>query len=984
MTDTHTTHITIMLWGVTAILTGVVVGAWASEGVEGREGRSMTWAQVANSDDIEYDDSFFRNYDYEYVDASEVELPPPPQSDAPHKVERRTLGYILGSLVDGGVEEARPARSSGLSTSTPPPSSFLESIMRSIDNFVVQDLKGWSKFLTAMNARTSTPPPPTTTPRPAAIFPPQGNEELVVVMDEFGRPQVVTINDIVASLSQLDEQTITELLLGPTNPPSGPKSVPAPAKSPLPSSFINAIQDTNNRLPAHSQARTNDSPSTISPISSHTTGPSLSPISRPSIGPADTPQIITSTSGPIINPIISSTPRPRVSSTPRPRISSTPRPIISTTPRPVISSTPRPVTSSTRPPTKRPSSLISSQAPNKRPTSFPNISSIRGPNKTPNKTPIDVPNIGAILGSNFESQRDPTRGPTQLTSHDLTRSPIQSSKRGPTHTITRGTSTRSPTRRPTHTAVRGTPSRTLAETLARGNPTHSPTRTPTRDPTRTSSPSVVRATPIYIPTSVPSRIPSRPNNLPPEFLLPSASRDNVVTLSSGDSVVRPVRHTGPSKGVPPRKGQEEDEVILVRDETGAVHMVTIQDIISSLAALSPENAKDLLFGEEPAPPPATLNLLQEPQEAGTAARPQVVESVLTQYRPRRPASVQDVIAAAEAGQEPQLPRPAHGAFFVGQQNPPVPAPIPTTSRPSLEEALRQQDIPESLVQHIAAPSILRPVTNAPPVEQPPPGGFGATLRGMLSRFVGGQQPQPQQTQPVVGQLGLALPSPIHYQEGAASHPNTLQTTTKQSSGAATLPPALQHLSPAVQAALRQQADNVPTFVPPGAQHAAARSDVGPVQYISAEEHEEARPTPTLSPTVTSSKAPPLVLPPEVLKQLPPSVLNKVTKQYIEARVGGTPQGAQERDYYQPVAHYYDYEVHPPVVHFPVHPYHAPDHYHGYDDGYADYGDLAPMLDIFLLADVTKVHKVGDTNLSVKAPKVGDPSFFVDTRPKDHY
>ncbi|XP_050696161.1 mucin-5AC-like [Eriocheir sinensis] len=1082
-----------MLWGVTTILAGLIVGAWAGEGVEGREGRSITWAEVANNEEKEYDDSFFRNDDYVYVDADEVDLPPPPEYDTPHKLERRTLGYILGSLVDGGTEDPRPQRSSGISIqpATPPPSSFLESVMRSIDNFVVQDLKGWSKFLTAMNDRTTTPAPPTTTPRPSAIQPTQ-DEELVVIMDEFGRPQVVTVNDIVASLSQLDEQTITELLLGPTNPGLAPKSAPAPAKNQVQSDFLNAITGSLNRLPEHSQARTSHSPTTISPIKSQTTAPKLSPSHRPSVGPTNRPNIITSISPPKISSIINSTPK-SINSTPKPFISSTP------SPPPFISQ-----------PSKRPSIPSSPQGPAKRPTSFPNISSIPSPTKTPTKTPIDVPNIGAILGPTINSPRGPTQtsthgathGPTQISSrgstqisthgptrnpthgptqsssrgstqisthgptrnpthgptqsssrsstqistHGLTRNPthgpIQSSSRGsthisthgptqsssrgssqsfsrgPTHTIIRGTSTRGTT----HTAVRGTPTRTLAQSFAQGIPTRSHTNGPTRGPTHRPShisthgpthisfndptrgptgpfhsgqvvtregSSIIRATPIHIPTGVPTRNPGRPDILPPDFLLPSASRNNAVKQSSSDSVARPVRHTGPSHGAPPKE-EEGEEVILIRDETGAVHMHTIQDIISSLAALSPENAQDLLFGEAPAQPPATLNLLQETQAAGSAEKSASPGGVHKAPRPRRPTSVQDVIAAAEAAEEPQLPHSMHAVSSGEQQNPSVPTPVPTTPRPSLMDALRQQDIPESIVQHLAAPSILRPVTQATPVEQTTPGGIGATLRGMLSRFVVGQpqqqqqqQTQPQQSHAVVGQLGLALPKPIHHKEAApASPPNTLQATTKRSSEGATLPPALQHLSPAVQAALRQQADNVPTFVPPGTQHAAARSDAGPVEYID-EDHVEAPPTPP--PTPAPSPAPPLVLPPAVLKQLPPSVLNKVTKQYIEARVGGAPEPAQDRDYYQPVAHYYDYEVHPPVVQYPVHPPVHHHYEHSYDHGYDDYGALAPMLDIFLLADVTKVHKVGDTNLSFKAPKIGDPSYFVDTRAhEDHY
>ncbi|XP_042867484.1 nascent polypeptide-associated complex subunit alpha, muscle-specific form-like [Penaeus japonicus] len=69
-------------------------------------------------------------------------------------------------------------------------------------------------------------------------------------------------------------------------------------------------------------------------------------------------------------------------------------------------------------------------------------------------------------------------------------------------------------------------------------------------------------------------------------------------------LARPVRHTGPPKGPPkgaPKAAAslaagQDDDVYVVQDESGAVQVVTLQDILSSLSALDSGSVNQLLFG----------------------------------------------------------------------------------------------------------------------------------------------------------------------------------------------------------------------------------------------------------------------------------------------------------------------------------------------------------------------------------------------------
>lgn len=310
--------------------------------------------------------------------------------------------------------------------------------------------------------------------------------------------------------------------------------------------------------------------------------------------------------------------------------------------------------------------------------------------------------------------------------------------------------------------------------------------------------------------------------------------------------------------------------------------------------------------------------------------------------------------------------------------------------------IRRNPVRESNVQYILSPSSVHPVKQAAqPVAQTSIGGVGTILSSLLSRLTGqaaGQQlatlpqePEHQQIKLVLQQQGqrtgdnvlsettIPLPKPIHFQQTQAStHPTKKLEKPVQASSRDNndpLPPILHTLSPAVQEALRRQINNVPKFIPQEAQRrtlstATARMDTGPVERFDIK---------SAATTVTPK------IPPVLLTTLSPKVLQKLQQQLGDSlRVAVPPSLTPTIDHTKPLDRSSYAEL--PYDH------HHKDHqghyaYEGYDaHGHTYNEERNPLFDIFLLADVTKVYKVGDTNLSVKAPKIGDSTQFVNTHP----
>ncbi|KAK3855233.1 hypothetical protein Pcinc_038356 [Petrolisthes cinctipes] len=219
--------------GVVMVAMIVLVGGDGARGVMATEGdttshHSLTWAQVMSppghthsKQNSEYDDDFFSNDDYEYVDTDDANYRPPslpPPSPSEHTntqtAQRRTFGYIFDALMGRNTEDTWPTVREVTPTTTSRP-NILEAVMKTIDNHIIQDLQEWSDYLGDQREAAKRPPTTTTTHtrQPTAVS--SNQQEVVLLRDDTGRQRVVTIDDIVSSLSQLDEKTITELLLSP-------------------------------------------------------------------------------------------------------------------------------------------------------------------------------------------------------------------------------------------------------------------------------------------------------------------------------------------------------------------------------------------------------------------------------------------------------------------------------------------------------------------------------------------------------------------------------------------------------------------------------------------------------------------------------------------------------------------------------------------------------------------------------------------------
>lgn len=167
---------------------------------------------------------------------------------------------------------------------------------------------------------------------------------------------------------------------------------------------------------------------------------------------------------------------------------------------------------------------------------------------------------------------------------------------------------------------------------------------------------------------------------------------------------------------------------------------------------------------------------------------------------------------------------------------------------------------------------------------------------------------------------------------------------------------------------------------------------------------------------TAAHKDPLGLPASLVQRLPTNVLDNLREQYVSSRVNRLPDststtypslsnpdvaqdrgfnykgkgkgGASDYLYYElpsyhgpPTTYLYDTYYEPPHEYLPYDDQMYGDDSHHHEHSYSshEYSEPKhPLFDIFLLADVTKVHKIGDSNFSIKAPKIGDSKYFVDT------
>lgn len=437
------------------------------------------------------------------------------------------------------------------------------------------------------------------------------------------------------------------------------------------------------------------------------------------------------------------------------------------------------------------------------------------------------------------------------------------------------------------------------------------------------------------------------------------------------------------------KSQRIRGSIVHTDKNNNIHIIPnpshpIQSTLSPRQAVEDTSIKDL--------PIRNTNLLQESNRGKQKPhRGQDILSFLTN-KANPPTSVQPGGYQPVAGHSERYP-----ASVSGLQQP---------HREATQQQYQRNHVVEPRVQYIPSPSIVRPVVQAvQPVPQTSTGGLGATLSSLLSRLVGqrpGQQVAPPQKPElqeiklvvkeqgrdagdnVLGEVSIPLPKPIHFQPTPVSIQPTKHNEPAQASARVNndpLPPILHKLSPAVQEALRRQINNVPRFIPPGAQRralstATARMDVGPVERLHIKKDALPRGATTATPKI----------PPALLTTLPPLVLQKLRQQLGDSlrmapSASSSPTVGQtkplDRSSYAELPydhHGNDYHSHNDYDHHGHNDYGYDAHGHNYEAKHPQH----PLFDIFLLADTTKVYKVGDTNLSIKAPKIGDATQFVDT------
>ncbi|XP_063599236.1 protein PRRC2C-like [Penaeus indicus] len=910
------------MWRVAAVavacLLGGVGGAAAGHDGEGK----ITWAEVLGVPappvaefEYEYDydddegtakndarDDFFANHDYEYVDTADPSYmpppPPPPEEEeegGEKRAERRTLDLLYHWFLSDPKKPSRP--------------SLIEEVFRTIDNHIIEDLREWNA-----NAFPHLPKKPAigaahdhgaraTKGTPAAA----AQEDTLLVTDEQGREHVVTINDIVTSLGHLDEQTLTELLLGPPVPADKRSSVALPSPPALPQ------------------------------------GTSLVPVLVPKPKPAFALQ---EKQQPLLLHALEAAPGELA------------RPVRHTGP---------PTGAPTGPP-KAAAALLAEQ------------------------------------GDDVYVVQDEQGAVQVVTLQDILAS-LSALDSGSVNQLLFGQGQGVAPLLPLPSAVGQDAAAAAPVPLAVVPPNAASAANRLVKPSAATTPAPVPApAPSSAPTP-PPRAPSVSTDFDGNLHVRARPGSVAVDLRSHDWAARAAGHSkgpaGPAEGG--SEGGAEGGLVR-RDGNGDIH-------------ISPAPGRPFALDVH--------SIIALAEQAEQEAQAEAGKSVPSKSNQNRLAG-----SSAKGGEE----LPSRGqellSFLAGVDAlptaiPPSPPPAPV---PTVAPAVNNQLLLQALGR-------LQPTTPAPAPNPPASGGLGATLTGFLSRLVGGgaEQPvapqveaavapepapalTPQQeyiqlvlrqqkrhaVEDVFGDVVIPLPQPIHHRASppAPAAPvkreavdSGAQVESAEEEEPSTL---LAGLSPRVLNTLRHQLQDVPHFVPPTlrrAAHAAApstqpaadaRADDVPdneIQRLATSPLESLAsyassfvPSPSPSPSPSSSV-------PQLLSKLPSESLRKLLLQALQKKSSA-------------------FAPDPPVVRAPRIPdkpqarssyAELPDYSSiggGYGGGYA-YGhsgsstttaaDENPLFDVYFLADATSLYKIGDTNLSLKTPKIGSPKNFVDTR-----
>ncbi|XP_068243496.1 uncharacterized protein [Palaemon carinicauda] len=906
----------------------------------------------------EYDESFFENPEYEYVDTDDENYVPPPKvekegSEGNQTAERRTLDFFYHLFRD----QFRNGQNEGRESTTRRP-SLIEEVFETIDNHIIADLREWTNDPIPLNSKHAKKnKKPLAAP---SIEPVTPDNNIVLITDEHGNQQIVTIHDIVSSLSHLDEQTLTNLILNPSfnerssqvpnlvasgseNVPVAlntqtvvPQEVARPARHTGSTSTpeeeeeeVYVVRDEHGNIQLITLDNIISSLSLLDDDSLHSLlfEDATLPAAAPTASQNSVPQ---SVSKPVVAP-------PNIPASVLPKATTT-----TTTEAPPTSKSTTPTTPIPRPTT------LTTQAPK----SAPVISDTTTPREPvrPRKKP--PPSVSHDKHGNLRVLAHP--GSVTLDLKDLSWKANDNSESEPAT--------------PAPLYIDGS----LVKTDIDGN-IH-------------ITPSAGQPFPLDIQRIISiaeqANSPVKPN---PETLLDKNSPQQEISTEE-----------------PPNRGQEL-----------LSYLAGIENFLP--AAIVPRPVRETTQYSKTSPDgPAGVN----------SFRDSLLQALNHQRTPQKPTTPQPSV-------QPLIQR------LVQPVVQPIVQPIVQAVTSPASQLSSSGGIGATLSNFISSlvgqPTVQHTKVVPQTVEKTP------EEEEFIKIVVRQQAPNSFDT--TFGDVTIPLPKAIHFRPTPT--PPQLETTTEaQISSRLDIPSPWQALSPLIQRSLQLQANNVPVFIPPGARGqsaaqqpvAAARSDSGPifrtdkVPVKAKQAAERQDPAPLLRNKIlsnlisradrrtsdsqnsnrrsgsgpilrTNSNIPIRVITKEVetpkpslssvLKGLPPSVLESLRKQAQSSRpvLASNLESKKEEEEIEEEADTAPRPKRQPGNTRDRSSYaEDPQYSHG-STGYGygpDGGTGDPWFDIYLLADLTKVYKVGNENLSVKSPIIGDPSYFVDTRDHHHY
>ncbi|XP_064086399.1 mucin-2-like [Macrobrachium nipponense] len=910
----------------------------------------------------EYDDSFFENPEYEYVDTEDENYEPPPKVEkeangANQTAERRTLDFLYHLFRDQHRNDDGTSSSRGSATRRP---SLIEAVFETIDNHIIEDLREWTNYPAQQDTQAINSKPlkkPTklhTTPSVAPVTP---DSNIVLITDEHGNQQIVTIQDIVSSLSHLDERTLTNLILNPsadersihTHVNQVPNFVTAGSEN------VPVVLGTQNLVPEE----------VARPV--RHTGPASAPENK-----EEEVYVVKDEHGNIqlvtLDSIISSLSQLDDDSLHSLLFEDAAVPaVVPPTSLNSVSSAPKPAVTSN----------IPAAVPPKTTTESPPVSK-------PTTTTTPVPKPTTLT----------TRAPksTAVPSDSTTPSESEKPKR------------KSP--RPSVTADKHGNLRVLAHpgsvTFDLKDLSWQANDEPEEEP-------VTRA-PLFIDGSVVKTDefgnihitpnPDNPFKLDIQKIISIAEKAN-------SPAVEPVKDENSEKQEkpteePPSRGHEL-----------LSYLAGIENFLPAAILPRPVRATAQYSKKTPDDPvgvnafrASLLQAVNHQTLKTTTPQPTVQPLIQRLVQPVVQPIVQPLVQAVS---QPASQLSSSGGIGATLSN---------------------------LLSSLVGQPTAQQAEVVPQIEEETP-----EEEEFIKLVLRQQAPNSLDTH--FGDVTIPLPKAIHFRPTPAPKPET--TTASQISSRVDIPSPLQALSPLIQRTLQLQANNVPIFIPPGAKAqavtqqpvAAARSDSGPVLRIDTIPKQAAQridPGPLLrrdrilskpisraekrvldshnsnrrsdsGPILRTNRHIPIrVVTKEVepqkpsltsvLNGLPPSVLESLRKQVQNSRTvpaQETPDLEKEEEEEEEESDTAPRQKrHPGNTRDRSSYAETPQYDSGSAGGYG-YGPTGghggtgdPWFDIYLLADLTKVHKIGDTNLSIKSPIIGDPSYFVDTRPYGHY